>query len=341
MTFQHSDETVNLNDGANTEIDRSQEFFVAGTTVPLPCFFPSVSSVKTSLLPIRYVDFLTVTGHPLYLVSAYDLAQCPDDQRSGMENALSRRTESGTVVLLDSGNYESYWKNDPNWRPDDFHEVVGSFQHDLCFCYDNLEPPDSPKSIAADVVSGVIRDQEFAQTTVIPIVHGNAESLPNAARLAANQLYPLLLAVAERDLGDGILERVRTVRRIRAALNSLGFYCPLHLLGTGNPLSVIAYTLAGADSFDGLEWCQAVVDHENGRLLHFQQWDLIRHQTEWGQPDVLPYVQAVLMHNLSFYREFMLGIHEALHSGRVESFIQKYANQEQLDLLLPATGGVQ
>ncbi len=341
MTIQHCDGAKYLNVESSTAIERSQELYIAETTVQLPCFFPSVSSVKTSLSPVSYADFLTVTGHPLFLASAYDLAHCPDDQRPGMETALNRRIDSGAVVLIDSGNYESYWKQDSDWGPADFHKVVQSYQHDLCFCFDNLMPPDSPKLISDDVVAGVTRDQENAQTTVLPIVHGNAEALPDAARLTAEKLYPLLLAVAERDLGEGILDRVRTVRRIRVALNALGFYCPLHLLGTGNPISIIAYTLAGADSFDGLEWCQAVVDHENGRLLHFQQWDLIRNQTEWGQSPVLPYVQSVLMHNLVFYREFMVGFQEALYTGRVESFVQKYVTKEQLDLLLPAIEGVQ
>jgi queuine/archaeosine tRNA-ribosyltransferase len=71
----------------------------------------------------------------------------------------------------------------------------------------------------------------------------------------AEQLCPVLLAVPERALGEGIATRIRSVRQIRKALNELDFYCPLHLLGTGNPVSIIAYTIAGADSFDGLEWC--------------------------------------------------------------------------------------
>ncbi len=341
MTIQQGNGPRYLNAGFCTAIERSLQLYVAKTSVQLPCFFPSVSSVKTALLPVNYLDLLTVAGHSPILSSAYDLAHCPADQRSQMETALSRRTESGTIVLIDSGNYERYWKKDTEWQPAHFHEIVGSFHHDLCFCYDNLEPPDSPKSIAQDVVASVIRDQDHAQSTVLPIVHGNAESLPDAARLTAEQLYPLLLAVAERDLGEGILERIRTVRKIRAALNSLGFYCPLHLLGTGNPLSIIAYTLAGADSFDGLEWCQVVVDHENGRMLHMQQWDLVRHQTDWRPSDELPYRYAVLMHNLEFYREFMVGLHDALRYGTVEPFVQQYTTKEQLDRLLSATKGDQ
>ncbi len=319
--------------------DRSRELCIAQTALPLPCFFPSVSSVKTNLMPVDYVELLVAAGHSLFLASAYDIAHCTDDHRPRMDAALTQSKGHGAVILLDSGNYESFWKDDKDWQPDRFHEIARSSGHHLCFCYDNQQPPSASESIAEGVVASVLRDREHALGTVAPIVHGDTALLPDAARRTAEQLYPLLLAIPERKLGEGILERTRTVRKIREALNGLEVYCPLHLLGTGNPLSIIAYALAGADSFDGLEWCQTVVDHETGKLLHFQQWDLIRHQTEWGQRHKLPYAQSVLMHNLNFYREFMASLHEAIHRGDTESFIRQYATNKQASLLLRASEG--
>lgn len=319
--------------------NRSTELGIAHTTLPIPCFFPSVSSVKTNLAPVDYVELLAASYHPLFLVSAYDIAHCLPDERPRFDAALSKSKEHGSVILMDSGNYESFWKNDKDWQPDRFHKVAGSSHHHLCFCYDNQRPPSTSESIAEDVVASIIRDQKHALETVVPIVHGDTALLADAAHRTVEQLYPLLLAIPERGLGEGIIERTRTVRKIREALDTLEIYCPLHLLGTGNPLSIIAYSLAGADSFDGLEWCQTVVDHQTGRLFHFQQWDLIRDQTKWGQCPVLPYAQSVLMHNLEFYREFMKKLHEAIHGGDTTTFIQQYATNEQADLLLRASEG--
>ena len=319
--------------------ERSMQLCIAETTLPLPCFFPSVSSVKTNLMPVDYLELLIAASHPLFLVSAYDIAHCSNNHISRISDALARSSNGGSVILMDSGNYESYWKNDKSWRPDQFHHIAGSSHQHLCFCYDNQQPPDSSQSIVEEVVASVLRDQEHALGTVVPIVHGGAALLPEAARRIAEQLYPLLLAVPERVLGEGIVERTLTVRRIRDALNTLDIYCPLHLLGTGNPLSIITYTLAGADSFDGLEWCQTVADHETGRLLHFQQWDLLRHQTQWGQTSTLPYIQSVLMHNLVFYRDFMAGLHEAISYGDGASFLKQYTTNEQAELLIKACKG--
>lgn len=319
--------------------DRTFELPIAQTAIPMPCFFPSVSSVKTNLMPVDYIEFLDAAGHPLFLASAFDIANCPPEHRPRMNAAFSRSKGRGTAILMDSGNYEGFWKGELAWTPDRFHEVAKESDHHLCFCHDNQDPPNTAEAISEDVISSVLRDQEHALGTVAPIIHGPRELLPNAARMVAEQLFPVMLAVPERALGDGIVARTRTVRRLRKTLDELGFYCPLHLLGTGNPLSVAVYAMAGADSFDGLEWCQTVVDHESGKLFHFQQWDLFRGQTDWGSNGALPYIQSVLMHNLEFYRAFMADLREALIKETAEVFLRRYTPDKQAKLLMNAIKG--
>ena len=318
------------------ETDRDMSLHVAGTVLQLPRFFPSVSSVRTNLKPVDYIELLSLSRFPLFLISAYDLVHCTKNQRQRINKVLKQSKEHGTVILMDSGNYESFWKGDKRWQPKNFHTVAETEGYHICFCYDNQNPSSNTKLIAKDVVDSVLRDQEHALGTVIPIIHGSATTLPDAVRIVAEQLHPIFLAVPERELGDGIVERTQTVRRIRESLNSLQKYYPLHLLGTGNPLSIISYAFAGADSFDGLEWCQTTVDHETAKLLHFQQWDLIRYQTKWSEPSPLSYIQSVLMHNLDFYQTFMMTLRAAICSGDEESFLQNYATNEQASLLFQA-----
>ncbi len=320
-------------------LSRLFDLSIAQAVIPLPCFFPSVSSVKTNLMPVDYVELLDAAAHPLFLVSAYDIANCSTGQRQHMNAALSRSKERGSVILMDSGNYEAYWKGDRMWTPDCLHEVARESEHHLCFCHDNQEPPNTLALITEDVVTSVLRDQEHALGTVVPIIHGPAESLPATARMVAEQLFPVLLAVPERSLGGGIIARTRTVRQLREILNQLGVYVPLHLLGTGNPLSIAVYAMAGADSFDGLEWCRTVVDYESGKLSHFHQWDLFRNQTSWGDNGTLPYMQLALMHNLEFYRAFMTELRESLINDAAEMFLRRYATDDQASLLMGAING--
>lgn len=122
-------------------VTREHTLGLAGTTVPLPCFFPSVSSVKTNLLPVDYVELLAAAAHPLYLVSAYDIANsCPEHQQR-IRCAIGQSRTKGSAILLDSGNYEGFWKGSVDWNADGFHAVSSAYEHDIGFCYDNQAPP--------------------------------------------------------------------------------------------------------------------------------------------------------------------------------------------------------
>jgi queuine/archaeosine tRNA-ribosyltransferase len=309
---------------------------LAGETVALPCFFPSVSSVKTNLMPVDYIELLAAAAHPLYLVSAYDIAGSSPEHQQRIHCAIRQSRTRGSVILLDSGNYEGFWKGAIDWCPDRFHAICNTYDHDIGFCYDNQKPPHTSDAIAEDVIRSVLRDQEHSLGTVAPIVHGPTDLLPEAVQKVAEKLYPVLLAVPERALGEGIAVRARSVRKIRRALNELEFYCPLHLLGTGNPISIIAYTIAGADSFDGLEWCQTVVDHETAHLFHFQHWDFVREQTAWGSNGTFPYIQAALMHNLDFYAKLMPRLHEATQKGHLYEMLASFIPDKQVKTIRDA-----
>ncbi len=54
-------------------------------------------------------------GHPAFLVSAYGVAKAATDRRERMLALLSRAVDAGQMVLMDSGNYESFWKGDRDW----------------------------------------------------------------------------------------------------------------------------------------------------------------------------------------------------------------------------------
>ncbi|MDH4188312.1 MAG: hypothetical protein OEV08_15085, partial [Nitrospira sp.] len=121
-------------------------------------------------------------------------------------------------------------------------------------------------------------------------------------------------------------------RDIRKALNTLGKYYPLHLLGTGNPISIIALASAGADSFDGLEWCRTVTDYDRGHLFHFQQFDCfsdfclyrIRDQKirRIVQNTQNPYAIRTLSYNVDFFNDWMQSMRNKIHSGLAEDLLK-------------------
>jgi queuine/archaeosine tRNA-ribosyltransferase len=297
---------------SNIGIERPRNIYLGGVDLPLPVFFPSVSSIKTNLLPVEYVQLLAATGIPQFLVSAYDVANCLEQEE--MTNAVNAALGERAVILLDSGNYESYWMSDSTWTKERFHQVLKSHQWPIAFSFDvSCKLEASSEDCAQEIADSCFRDRSFdSNCALLPIIHGLAENLPDRCSRVARLLNPLALAVPERELGDGILARVHTVRQIRRKLNQLGAYYPLHLLGTGNPHSILLYTAAGADMFDGLEWCQTVADPTNALLFHFQQRDLLENQLVTGENQ--SYSETTLVHNLLFYASWMSQLRGALAS---------------------------
>lgn len=306
-------------------IKRPDRISLGGCDLALPVFFPSVSSVKTAMLPLHYVELLAslTTLNGQFLISAFDIWQASDEDKQKIWKLSEKARNDGAVVLMDSGNYESYWKDaSDNWAQTDFHSILGKQYCSFAFGYDEQFPPFDSTAHVKLVSERWKLDQDAAgKQPIVPIVHGSAADLPELVLRVAEITGVTMIAVPERRLGNGIFDRANAVKAIRESLNASGRYVALHLLGTGNPISIAIYSICGADSFDGLEWCQTVVDHETALLFHLTQADFFRGQTGWADTD-LSFQACTLAHNLEFYMDWMSRLRKALHTGRWAAFCQ-------------------
>ena len=322
--------------------DRPQDLLVAGRKIPLPCFFPSVSSTtKSDLSPADHVEILSTLEVPRFLISAYDIEHGRSDCKERISQNLRQSIDNGAVIFMDSGNYEVIWKNGKPWTQDMFHNVIRTHACHLCSSYDDPYPRGSVDTILRTVEASVIQHKQHTRASIVPIVHrpveGSPELLPEMLQMAVEKLRPTLISIPERGLGVGFFNRLQTVRKIRLALDELGMYCPLHLLGVGHPISLIAYAIAGADSFDGLEWCQTVADHKSGRLFHFHQGDLFPEQMgldtsvqSYSDDYFSVYHFRVIKSNLLFYLKLMEKVREAVHSGYEQNLLKRYMPSESV-----------
>ena len=300
---------------------RPLELNIGDKSLPLPVYFPSISSVKTALQPQHYLQVLAslVGINRQFLVSAFDLATLA--QPADAANLLQSSRDAGAVILMDSGNYESFWKDARDrWLQPSFHQILAGFPCDLAFSFDEQQPPADATEHVAQLVARWQEDQAVAGgCQVVPIIHGEASKLPGLCSAVAAQTGVSMVAVAERRLGDGVIDRARTVLAIRNALNKLDRYVAVHLLGTGNPISIALYAAMGSDSFDGLEWCQTVVDHETGLLYHLAQADFFARQTVWSEAG-LSFQARTLVHNLEFYASWMKRMRASIANETVVDF---------------------
>ena len=313
----------------------AEDLPIAGWSVALPNFVPSVSSVRTKASVLECLTLLVGRGGP-FLLSAFDVAQCTEGVQQQVVQLLQRQRRNGGGIFLDSGTYESQWRKETEWNASTFDEIVSEVPHDYRFVYDSHYPPETAQAIAEDVEERVVQAQECGEGTVIPIVHGRPSVIREAVYLTARAVEPMVLAVPERRLGHGVIDRARMIRRIRLSLNELPAYVPLHILGTGHPVSLITYSLAGADSFDGVEWCRQVIDHETARVLPFEHWDLLRDGSPVDSGSEWPWAIHPLFYNLRFYDQFMNRLRTARSTGTLDALLREHVEGEVVTRLLEA-----
>jgi len=314
-------------------INRKIDICIGGTFFSLPSFFPSISTIKTNLPPLEYLKILTALKYPLFLISAYDLYYCDTKQLKVIKRLLENAVNNKQIVLIDSGNYESYWKNDKTWGIEKYREILKSIPHQIAFCYDVFKWDINLQGIINDIEDEVIKSQSFSHGTIVPVLHSAKKSLPKIITKLTDRLNPLFIAIPERELGDGMLERATNVFKIRKELNKKSQYYPLHLLGTGNPLSILIYSICGADSFDGLEWCQTTVNRDTGLLYHFQQREFFKLDPKLQKISGLPYSQLTLTYNLMFYNMWMNKINKGFLNNNIMEIVNSYLPNRMVVLL--------
>jgi queuine/archaeosine tRNA-ribosyltransferase len=312
------------------ENNSTREIFfpVGGKQIRLPIYLPSISSVKTGKIdPLIYFRILKALT-PNFLISAYDIYNSKEKQIFINELKENMNDPEGAIIILDSGNYEKSWLNDDEWEIEKFNSIVREDICDLAFCYDNLYPKDIKKNLKW--INNSVSKSQFitSKTTIIPIVHSKKRSLDKAVLGLYNSLDFSMVAIPERELGNGILERIRTITKLRKTLNkTTRKYTFIHILGTGNPLSLLLFSLAGADTFDGLEWCQTVVDPLSALLYHFQQRELVMDNCDFCKDGKLDYFTKTFGHNLYFYNSWMNKIQVAIETSNEEQLLKMYFNE--------------
>lgn len=325
------------------------DFPRSGKSVALPCFARSVSSFETLRQPTDALIALNL--HPSrdpILVSAYDLSRSDTTDQHHVSTYIEQLSASpndqpGSVLFLDSGNYEASRRgNLPQlgadepvaWTVDEFQQTVRNWTtFDVLFSFDDPHHAGTEHEMARRVIDLFQLTCDAARETqdVVPIVHAvsgsdrnvNLRKLKYVISAVVSELAPKMIAIPEREIGNGLFERMKNTSAIRQHLDSLDGKVFLHLLGTGNPISIAALSASGADSFDGLEWCRVAAEPGTGRLFHAQHGDffseeilrLSDHTRVARMADDEEFYMRLLVQNLEAYDEWM---------ARLQSNIRRY-----------------
>lgn len=103
---------------------RANQLKIREKELDVPIFFRSVSSHETALQPRAAIQALKLVGCEAVLVSAYDIVhETNAELRNQMASDLASLQSKGSVILLDSGNYEASRKSDAAWSTDQLHQA--------------------------------------------------------------------------------------------------------------------------------------------------------------------------------------------------------------------------
>jgi len=271
--------------------------------------------------PFEHLRVVHELKYPTVLLSAYDLSRAATAIRRQLVELLTQYCGDGGVVMFDSGAYESYWLRDQSWMHSEYVHAVQTTPLHLAFCLD------APREVSAEaIIRATNRDRDATKSsTIAPIVHSNtASEFPALCSRVARALHSPLLAVPERELGADVVQGAGTLKEIRIALDQLGFPISIHVLGAGNPLSLLVYAASGAASFDGLDWCQTVADYATATMHHSRLLPVFENETEFSGRQEIGYGARLLAHNLQFYRGWMNTLQGAAASGDFGPLLAKY-----------------
>ncbi|NRA54886.1 MAG: hypothetical protein HRU23_12135 [Gammaproteobacteria bacterium] len=304
--------------------------------LPTPIFYPSVSGVsKNNWSVIDHVELLVACDYPQFLVSCFDVYKNQNNSR--LQLALEKAKEQSQVVLWDSGLYEMVWSRSKRWCKKRYIKTLKRNDVSYAFSFDDfcLNQKTQNSSIITSSIQKTIK--QASTSDISPIIHcKNPLEYPALCMAVSQSCKPKLIAIPERELGRGVLEILLNIKKIRTSLNTLDKYQTLHILGTGNPISMMLYAFAGADSFDGLDWCQTVVDFEKGTLHHPLQLDLYKHQSKWGQNTDINFFTSCYMHNLEFYKNWMPYLQQTIETDQIEVMLQHYLPPQFFDTVASA-----
>ena len=253
----------------------------SGVTFETPLLVPSLSSRahgaihsteggRLASVPCSLVHSKHLLGgiEESLLVSAFDIKYgfLADSDAFRADFARSRYAQP-RVFMIDSGWYEksasitgSIHLDDQvkagRWRYADYLEVV-----------DGLDP-----NIQAIVVSSDHKGSYGEQISRAQSFFGARPALGSTFLLkpegrtrfhdlrklsdvdVANLRSFTIVGLAEKDLGDNLLERMLAVARLRERMDQQGVEIPIHLFGGLDPLYTPLYFAAGAEIFDGVGW---------------------------------------------------------------------------------------
>lgn len=320
----------------SAKLSRVAEIRLQGKTLSTPTYFPAISSYGIKI-PLSYLFYLPVNySYPRILVSAYDIFHSDEREKKALFSGIRKYDRIGRqrkkgFVFLDSGIYESSWYGDLHWNIDSYKTLVSKVKFDFYSSFDVLPKGRNKKCdkrFIEQTFANIVASRAFSNKgQLVAILHGRTPDHLISMVEEFVGTHPDLceaVAVPERDCGKSILERAETIVEVRKILNDNDNRNLLHVLGCGDPVSILLYSFCGADFFDSLDWYEHVINRDTLSVMDISQLDLLNCEckacTLCANGN---YEDRALLHNLYFYQKFMEEIQSLIRNNGISLFLSQ------------------
>ena len=304
-----------------------------------PTYFPSISSVAIRLPLEPLLRAIIKSGYPRLLISSYDLAHLPPESYKRISNHLSKFRAQNNFLFLDSGSFESYWLQDKKWNFNKYHRITNKTGSDFFTSFDNIPNlHDDYKDIVKQTYQNLTKSNRLIKNNhCITICHGNTpEQISSLVKkiVSDKSIFSRFIAIPERNCGKTIIDKLKTVQKIRRILDEDNPANILHVLGCGNPISIVLFALGGADSFDSIDWSRWTLDLRTLEFTDFALLPLMECKCKVCTIRNIDSTLRVLLHNLLFYQEFLQELQQVIMYQDELKFLQKYLDRKILSKIV-------
>lgn len=262
-----------------------------GSQVPLPLLVPSFSSKGFPTLeddesgatrseanaPFEVTNAVLEES---LLISAFDIFH---DYIPAPKGMLS----NAEVVFIDSGGYEKlpfFDSTEPLYHPfpnppfelEDYRSVLGSFDDALPLVTASPDWHTEKLSIAEQIAFAqeFLADYPFTKSFIIKPGTRAYVRVPDVVPSIEDLNAFDIVGVTEKDLGQNLKSRLKTLAELRAALDRVGLdMIPIHVWGGLDPVITPLYFFAGGEIFDGLSWLRYAF--HKGMLVYRDEWQVL------------------------------------------------------------------
>lgn len=124
-----------------------------------------------------------------------------------------------------------------------------------------------------------------------------------------------ILGITEKELGKDLMDRLKSLAKLRLAMDREGVTIPIHVWGGLDPISTPLYFFSGAEIFDGISWLRyAFVE---GVAVYRDSYSILTKEIETPQDQTRA---LAISHNLAVMRKLCTNFRDSV-LNRGSSFL--------------------